>query len=160
MAEYGSMLLVSVLGATLFLGGWNGPLPITEWLGWADAEGGITWYLANLLGVVNVLVKGTLGVTVMIWIRWTLPRLRIDQVMTTCWKYCTPIVCVMFVGVSAWTTLGLPSLGRFIGTSEPFGVVESQTQPILAPPAPVAEPAGEPTDSNHLAMRRNPQGAH
>ena len=34
----------------------------------------------------------------MMWVRWTLPRLRIDQVMTTCLKYCTPIAAVMFAG--------------------------------------------------------------
>jgi NADH-quinone oxidoreductase subunit H len=36
------------------------------------------------------------------WIRWTLPRLRIDQVMTTCLKYCTPIAAAMFLGVMLW----------------------------------------------------------
>jgi NADH-quinone oxidoreductase subunit H len=43
-----------------------------------------------------------LGVTVMMWVRWTLPRLRIDQVMKTCLKYCTPIAAVMFVCVVLW----------------------------------------------------------
>jgi NADH-quinone oxidoreductase subunit H len=38
----------------------------------------------------------------MMWIRWTLPRLRIDQVMTTCLKYCTPIAAAMFLGVMLW----------------------------------------------------------
>jgi NADH-quinone oxidoreductase subunit H len=38
----------------------------------------------------------------MMWIRWTLPRLRIDQVMTTCLKYCTPIAAAMFAGVMLW----------------------------------------------------------
>jgi NADH-quinone oxidoreductase subunit H len=38
----------------------------------------------------------------MIWVRWTLPRLRIDQVMKTCLKYCTPIAAVMFVGAVGW----------------------------------------------------------
>ena len=41
----------------------------------------------------------------MIWVRWTLPRLRIDQVMTTCLKYCVPIAAVMFLGATVWTYL-------------------------------------------------------
>jgi NADH-quinone oxidoreductase subunit H len=38
----------------------------------------------------------------MMWVRWTLPRLRIDQVITTCLKYCTPIAAVMFLGAALW----------------------------------------------------------
>jgi NADH-quinone oxidoreductase subunit H len=38
----------------------------------------------------------------MMWVRWTLPRLRIDQVMKTCLKYCTPIAAVMFLGAVIW----------------------------------------------------------
>jgi len=55
-----------------------------------------------MLGVGNVLLKGCLGVSVMIWVRWTLPRLRIDQVMTTCLKYCTPIAAIMLLGATVW----------------------------------------------------------
>jgi hypothetical protein len=56
----------------------------------------------RLVGCANLLGKATLGVLVMMWIRWTLPRLRIDQVMTTCLKYCTPIAAVLFAGVLVW----------------------------------------------------------
>ena len=38
----------------------------------------------------------------MMWVRWTLPRLRIDQVMTTCLKYCMPLAAVMFSGAMLW----------------------------------------------------------
>jgi NADH-quinone oxidoreductase subunit H len=38
----------------------------------------------------------------MMWVRWTLPRLRIDQVMMTCLKYLLPISCVLLLGVSLW----------------------------------------------------------
>ena len=39
----------------------------------------------------------------MIWLRWTLPRLRIDQVMTTCLKYCVPLASAMLLGAMLWT---------------------------------------------------------
>jgi NADH-quinone oxidoreductase subunit H len=102
MAEYGSMLSVSILASVLFLGAWNGPIPITSILGLTYENGELTGYLGNLIGLTNVLLKGVVGVCVMIWIRWTLPRLRIDQVMATCLKYCTPIAAAMFLGAVLW----------------------------------------------------------
>jgi hypothetical protein len=59
-----------------------------------------------------VLVKGFAGVTVMMWVRWTLPRLRIDQVITTCLKYCVPIAAVAFLGATLWQ-LALPHRAFF-----------------------------------------------
>ena len=102
MAEYGSMFSVSILASILFLGGWHGPIPITEMLGLTAENGAVTGYLGKLLGLGNVLLKGTLGVCLMMWVRWTLPRLRIDQVMATCLKYCTPIAAAMFLGATFW----------------------------------------------------------
>jgi NADH-quinone oxidoreductase subunit H len=102
MAEYGSMLAVSLLASILFLGGWHGPIPIAEWAG-LSFENGFGYGLAgNVLGTLNVLAKGFAGVTVMMWVRWTLPRLRIDQVITTCLKYCVPIAAVSFLGATLW----------------------------------------------------------
>jgi NADH-quinone oxidoreductase subunit H len=96
MAEYGSMFAVSGIASLLFLGGWN-----TGLLPWDP-----TWLLGPIWGnVINVAVfigKGWLLVFVMMWVRWTLPRLRIDQVMMTCLKYLLPISCVLLLGVSLW----------------------------------------------------------
>jgi NADH-quinone oxidoreductase subunit H len=109
MAEYASMFAVSILASILFLGGWNGPLPISEWLGMVgDPAAGYVphplWaYLGNFLGMCNILTKGTLGVLFMMWLRWTLPRLRIDQVMTVCLKYCIPLAAAMFLGAMLYT---------------------------------------------------------
>ncbi|MCL6503147.1 MAG: NADH-quinone oxidoreductase subunit NuoH [Pirellulales bacterium] len=103
MAEYGSMFAVSGLAAILFFGGWNGPLPVTHWLGLTAENGALAGYLGNFLGMLNFIGKATLGVVFMMWVRWTLPRLRIDQVMKTCLKYCTPLAAVFFLGAVAWT---------------------------------------------------------
>lgn len=125
MAEYGSMFIVSALAAILFFGGWNGPLPIAEPLAKgmvyvisgmvgssADAWSPFTVYLANLFGCINLIGKGVLGVVIMMWVRWTLPRLRIDQVITMCWKYCVPMAAICFVGLIGWQMLGLSLLNR------------------------------------------------
>jgi NADH-quinone oxidoreductase subunit H len=126
MAEYGSMFLVSGLAAILFFGGWNGPIPIFHLLpgldslglagspsgGWAYEQGEAGWrvlgYIAQVAGVMNFIVKAVVGVTVMMWVRWTLPRLRIDQVMTTCLKYCVPLAAICFVGAMLWKLYEVP----------------------------------------------------
>jgi NADH-quinone oxidoreductase subunit H len=102
MAEYGSMLAVSLLASILFLGGWHGPIPIASWLGLTFDNGWYQGIAGNVLGTLNVIFKGVVGVTVMMWVRWTLPRLRIDQVITTCLKYCVPIAAVMFLFATGW----------------------------------------------------------
>jgi NADH-quinone oxidoreductase subunit H len=102
MAEYPAMFMVSGLGAVLFLGGWNGPVPIASWLGLAGDPSTVAGWIGNLLGLSNFIIKAVIGVTCMIWLRWTLPRLRIDQVMTTCLKYCVPLASAMMLGVMLW----------------------------------------------------------
>ncbi|MBN1393500.1 MAG: NADH-quinone oxidoreductase subunit NuoH [Pirellulales bacterium] len=102
MGEYAAMFLVSALGALLFLGGWNGPIPIASLIGLTYENHDILGWLGNSLGVVNLIAKGFLGMTFMIWLRWTLPRLRVDQVISTCLKYCVPIVSAMLAGVMIW----------------------------------------------------------
>ena len=96
LAEYGSMFAVSSLAVLLFLGGWHtGVLPFepTDRLG---------YWLGNLLNAGVIIGKSTLLIFVMMWIRWSLPRLRIDQVMMTCLKYFLPISCALVIGVGVW----------------------------------------------------------
>ncbi|MFM7293082.1 MAG: NADH-quinone oxidoreductase subunit NuoH [Planctomycetia bacterium] len=121
MAEYGSMFLVSALAAVLYLGGWNGPIPLASLAGLSEGTGDTAHYLVRLLGCGNLLIKATLGVLLMMWVRWTLPRLRIDQVMTTCLKYCTPIAAAMFAGAMLWQ-LAFPG-GVVRGLSRPAGEI-------------------------------------
>jgi NADH-quinone oxidoreductase subunit H len=121
MAEYASMTIVSGLGAILFLGAWNGPIPIGEWLGLTAAHGPVAAWLGSLIGACNLLLKCFLGLVFMMWLRWTLPRLRIDQVMTVCLKYCVPLAAAMFLGVTLWT-YALP--GGLLPISRPLGNVQ------------------------------------
>jgi NADH-quinone oxidoreductase subunit H len=96
MAEYGSMFAVSGLAVLLYLGGWHsGVLPFEP----ADEFG---LWLGNALNLITFITKSSLLVLGMMWLRWSLPRLRIDQVMMTCLKYFTPIACGLLVGVCLW----------------------------------------------------------
>ena len=110
------MFLVSGLAAILFFGGWNGPIPIFHMLGWAYEQGQTDWhpmgYIAQVAGVMNFILKATVGVTVMMWVRWTLPRLRIDQVMATCLKYCVPLAAICFVGAMIWKLNAWPTVNN------------------------------------------------
>jgi NADH-quinone oxidoreductase subunit H len=136
MAEYGSMLLVSGLATILFFGGWNGPIPVFRWLGWTYEWGDTTWqltgFLANLGGCVNFMTKAVVGVTVMMWVRWTLPRLRIDQVMTMCLKYCVPLGAVCFIGALLWQVVGLPGPNTWLPVQPagPAAVRETWVPPL------------------------------
>lgn len=95
LAEYAMMFLVAMLGVVVFLGGWNSPLPNIG--SWKLAE----WTTGNAWGIFWTLAKTLLIVGVQIWIRWTLPRLRADQLMSLCWKVLTPLalVCMALSGV-------------------------------------------------------------
>lgn len=99
MAEYGSMFAVSGIATLLFLGGWHtGLLP-------DDPTNYVGAVVGNIANALVFIVKGWLLVFVMMWVRWTLPRLRIDQVMMTCLKYLLPMSCVLLLAVSVWQLL-------------------------------------------------------
>jgi NADH-quinone oxidoreductase subunit H len=84
LAEYANMLLVSSVGATLFLGGWTSLLPgETQWIP------GPIWFFAKVLVLVFI----------QMWLRWSLPRLRVDQLMYLNWKVLLPISFVLVLGV-------------------------------------------------------------
>ena len=105
MAEYGSMFAVSGIAVLLFLGGWSMGIP------WRLLHGGLAdafGIVGNVINVIVFIAKAWLLVFVMMWVRWTLPRLRIDQVMMTCLKYLLPISCVLLLGVSLWQLLLSP----------------------------------------------------
>ena len=101
LGEYGMMLLVSILGAVLFFGGWNTPFLNVSYLHtWTSGEPGT---IASLLwGVFWLMSKSLFFVAVQIWIRWTYPRLRVDQLMAVSWKYLTPIALIMVIICGFW----------------------------------------------------------
>ncbi|MES2426686.1 MAG: NADH-quinone oxidoreductase subunit NuoH [Bacteroidota bacterium] len=95
LAEYAMMFLVSMVGIILFLGAWNTPLPNMGVVQLA------TWTTGTAWGIFWIVVKTLALVGVQMWIRWTLPRLRVDQLMNLCWKVLTPLafLCMLISGV-------------------------------------------------------------
>ena len=98
----------------LFLGGWETGLGFPEAMlsgirgvgQDVPIEGFVLGnYIANIFAAKVFILKASLLVFVQIWVRWTLPRLRIDQVMTTCLKYLVPISCCLFLGAVFWPLL-------------------------------------------------------
>jgi NADH-quinone oxidoreductase subunit H len=113
LAEYASMFLVSAVAAILFLGGWDDGFGIVRTL-----KGNSTNVLdpgviaGNLLGAGVLMLKASKLVLVQIWVRWTLPRLRIDQVMTTCLKYLLPMSCALFLAAVIYPMALVITTGR------------------------------------------------
>ena len=103
LAEYGMMLLVSILGAVLFFGSWNTPLPNIASLRLAEWTSGVPGSLASTLwGLFWLLGKSLAFVAVQIWVRWTYPRLRVDQLMNLSWKYLTPLALAFVIVCGFW----------------------------------------------------------
>ncbi|MDO1448297.1 NADH-quinone oxidoreductase subunit H [Rhodocytophaga aerolata] len=103
LAEYAMMLLVSLLGVVLFLGSWNTPLPNVGSIKLAEWTSGVpgTVY-GNLMGAFWLLSKAMAIIFVQMWVRWTYPRLRVDQLMYLCWKVLTPASLVLLVLTGIW----------------------------------------------------------
>ncbi len=94
LAEYANMFAVSAIVTAIFFGGYHSPFG----------------YFGNLIGVKWLVpveqlswfaIKGVFFVFVQMWLRWTLPRLRVDQLMTLCWKYLIPyaFINLIIVGI-------------------------------------------------------------
>lgn len=97
LSEYANMLIVSIVAAIVFLGGWLSPLHIFNIFpdSWTIIDGPI-------MGVFWILFKASLIIFVMMWFRWTFPRLRVDQLMYLCWKVFIPFSLANLFFVSLW----------------------------------------------------------
>lgn len=94
LAEYANMFAVSAIVAIMFFGGYQSPFGyLGNTLGW-------TW-LVPIEQFSWFTTKGLFFVFVQMWLRWTLPRFRVDQLMAFCWKYLIPIsfVILLLVGL-------------------------------------------------------------
>ncbi len=97
LAEYVNMATVSALAATLFLGGWRAPWPISLWDGANTGWLPLLWFIA----------KVWLFLFVFMWLRATLPRLRYDQFMALGWKLLIPVSLAWILVVAVLRTAGI-----------------------------------------------------
>ncbi len=97
LAEYLGMFAVSGLTVTLFLGGWNAPMR------WLEFVPSYIWFFAKL-GVL---------LFVFVWIRGTLPRIRVDQMMKFAWKFMLPMAFTCIIAAAVWHYNGRGLAGWF-----------------------------------------------
>ena len=99
LAEYINLFIVSAIAATMFLGGWM-PLHIDHWEGFnrvMDFIPPIIWFFVKTFFIIYVIM----------WFKWTFPRLRIDQLLKLEWKYLLPLnllntVLIAFIVLMGW----------------------------------------------------------
>lgn len=103
-AEYAAMFVVAAVQTALFLGGWNDPFGlIGKWYASASAAGDQTQLiLLNFVGAGIFVAKTVVLIYVQMWLRWTLPRPRIDQVLYVCVKVLLPLSGVLLLGSALW----------------------------------------------------------
>ena len=90
MAEYIGMFAITGLGTTLFLGGWHAPVGVLEFLP------SYVWFFAKLGALLFVYI----------WLRGTLPRTRVDQIMNFAWKFMLPMAFTCMVAAAVWYYAG------------------------------------------------------
>jgi NADH-quinone oxidoreductase subunit H len=115
MAEYTEMFIISVVTSVLFLGGYLAPIPELQ----------MVWGIP--MGPFWLILKAWSLILVMMWLRWTLPRMRVDQLMHVAWKVLLPIafvLVVVFGGLILWpvTANGFP-WDRYVGWPITAGLV-------------------------------------
>ncbi len=120
LVEFGNLWVMSAVAATLFLGGWQVPFVGPET--WAAARGAgalpaAGWWGLQVVSMVVFVLKTLAVLNLIVWVRWTLPRIRVDQMMALCWKYLVPFAFACLVGSLFWQLwlTRAPALGPVTG---------------------------------------------
>jgi NADH-quinone oxidoreductase subunit H len=104
MAEYLGMFAMAGAAITLFLGGWTAPFPFLTWVpSWG-------WFFAKLLSLVLLFI----------WVRGTMPRLRMDQLLAFAWQFLVPLALVNLVVAGLWRFLPAGPI-RWLGAAALVG---------------------------------------
>lgn len=107
LAEFIDVIMFCCIATAIFLGGWN--LPFVNLadihLGWKLFGGNLDVVVQSLFMIGVFLAKVAVLIFIVMWLRWTLPRLRVDQLMSLCWKYLIPIGLFNLMGAALWMLL-------------------------------------------------------
>ena len=104
LSEYTNMLIISIIASIVFLGGWLSPFHLFNMPGFDMPE---SFFILDgfYMGLFWVLLKAIILIFIMMWFRWTFPRLRVDQLMYLCWKVFIPFALANLVFVCVWELL-------------------------------------------------------
>jgi NADH-quinone oxidoreductase subunit H len=120
LVEFGNLWVMSAVAVTLFFGGWQVPFAGPEAFAAARGAGAIpgpAWWALQVASLVVFVLKTVVLMNLIVWVRWTLPRIRVDQMMALCWKYLVPFAFAALVGALFWQLLlsGVPAAGTVTG---------------------------------------------
>ncbi len=105
LGEYLGMFAISGLGITLFLGGWTSPFSFLTWIpSWI-------WFFGKLTAIIFIFI----------WIRGTLPRLRMDQLMNFAWKFMLPLALINILVAGIWHYTGAGAMRWIVCSAIIFG---------------------------------------
>ena len=128
LAEYANMFLVGLIAAVVFWGGWASPLPnfialeqgqaaqmsigeLFTNLQFGHLTTGTSTAAMAVWGAFWIIAKAFFSIFLMMWVRWTLPRVRVDQLLKLSWKVLTPIAFVLFAISAIWKLLEVGAHG-------------------------------------------------
>ncbi len=158
-AEYSAMFIVGGIQAGLFLGGWNDPFGVVAHLyAKCQASGNTSGLiLVNVIGALIFTAKASIIIFIQMWLRWTLPRPRIDQVLYACVKVLLPLSCAVLLGAALWqlfvtgtvafivqillTAVGVVIFGAILSVIAHAMLTGRKRILRLTDPAPIAEAA-------------------
>ena len=96
VGSYVNLVLSALIVSILYLGGWEFPIPLDKLAGWLNVAPSTPWLqvITASLGIIMTLVKTYALVFIAVLLRWTLPRVRIDQLLNFGWKFLLPVALV------------------------------------------------------------------